>query len=195
MITRELLESNVPYVLTDEEAEIIINSQDEFEINNWYEHGEEWKKVHLKYLKEEGVKFKFHLAGANLRSMGIYIVIVICGDSYLLKCDINLIISDKGTTTHELKIFPRYFKAVQDGSKTFELRKNDRDFKVGDILVLKEFKSRLLDNTGPTEVVIEEGGYTGREISKRISYILEGGQFGLRKGYSILALGEVNKNE
>lgn len=58
----------------------------------------------------------------------------------------------------------------------------------------------LLESDAPyvltdEEVVIEEGGYTGRKIAKRISYILEGGQYGLRKGYSILALGEVNKNE
>ena len=92
---------------------------------------------------------------------------------------------------HELKILPYFFRAVKAGSKTFELRKNDRDFKVGDILVLKEFKTGLVDHTGAEEVVIEERGYTGREIKKRISYILEGGQYGLRKGYSILALGEI----
>ena len=156
---------------------------------------EKYEKVHLKYLKEKGVKIKFQLAGPNLRSVGIDIVIEMCEEMYGLKCDINLIVSDKGTTVHELKIFPKYFEAVQDGSKTFEIRKADRDFKVGDILVLKEFKSRLIDCTGYEEVVIEEGGYTGRKIAKRISYILEGGQYGLRKGYSILALGEVNRNE
>lgn len=41
--------------------------------------------------------------------------------------------------THELKILPQYFKAVQNGSKTFELRKNDRRFKVGDTLILREW--------------------------------------------------------
>ena len=96
---------------------------------------------------------------------------------------------------HELKILPYFFVAVKAGSKTFELRKNDRNFKVGDILVLKEFKTGCVDHTGDEEVVIEERGYTGREIKKRISYILEGGQYGLRKGYSILALGEIKGEE
>ena len=37
----------------------------------------------------------------------------------------------------ELKILPEYFEAVKSGKKTFELRKNDRDFCVGDILILR----------------------------------------------------------
>lgn len=95
--------------------------------------------------------------------------------------------------THELKIWPEYFKAVKNGTKTFELRKNDRDFKVGDILVLKEWKPGLIDSTGPEEIVIEEQGYTGRKIEKKISFILNGGQFitkgsGLRKGWVILGI-------
>lgn len=42
-------------------------------------------------------------------------------------------------TEHELKLHPRYFSRVANGQKTFEIRKNDRDYQVGDILVLKEF--------------------------------------------------------
>ena len=37
---------------------------------------------------------------------------------------------------HYLKIKPEYYKDIDRGLKTFELRKNDRDFKVGDILML-----------------------------------------------------------
>ena len=48
---------------------------------------------------------------------------------------------------HELKILPQYFKEVISGSKTFEIRKNDRNFCIGDRLVLKEW---------------ENGQYTGR---------------------------------
>lgn len=39
--------------------------------------------------------------------------------------------------THELKILPKYFSEVYSGNKTFEVRKNDRNFKVGDMLILK----------------------------------------------------------
>ncbi|CCN48926.1 conserved hypothetical protein [Vibrio nigripulchritudo MADA3029] len=33
---------------------------------------------------------------------------------------------------HELKIQPEFLKAIIEEKKTFEIRKNDRDFKVGD---------------------------------------------------------------
>ncbi len=42
-------------------------------------------------------------------------------------------------TVHKLKLFPEYFDAVANGIKTFEIRKNDRDYKVGDTLRLYEF--------------------------------------------------------
>jgi len=40
--------------------------------------------------------------------------------------------------THELKLDIKYFDDVKSGKKNFEIRKNDRDFKVGDILELKK---------------------------------------------------------
>ena len=35
---------------------------------------------------------------------------------------------------HEIKLLEQYAKAKKDGIKPFEIRKNDRDFKVGDIV-------------------------------------------------------------
>lgn len=35
-------------------------------------------------------------------------------------------------TTHRLKVLIKYADAIMDGTKTFEVRKNDRNFKVGD---------------------------------------------------------------
>ncbi len=40
---------------------------------------------------------------------------------------------------HELKIYPDFFNAVVSGKKTFEIRKNDRPFKEGDMLALNEY--------------------------------------------------------
>lgn len=37
---------------------------------------------------------------------------------------------------HQLKIAPKYFNAVVAGQKTAELRKDDRGYKVGDVLSL-----------------------------------------------------------
>ena len=41
--------------------------------------------------------------------------------------------------THALKTWPVYFKAVKEGSKTFEVRKDDRKFHVGDKVLLQEY--------------------------------------------------------
>lgn len=40
---------------------------------------------------------------------------------------------------HRLKTWPIFFAEVATGAKTFEIRKNDRDFKVGDVLILVEY--------------------------------------------------------
>lgn len=83
--------------------------------------------------------------------------------------------------THELKILPKYFEDVMTGKKNFEIRKNDRDFKVGDYLLLKEW---------------ERGKYTGRQIKKRVQYIYFGnGAFGLSEEYCVLALEEQQTGE
>lgn len=76
---------------------------------------------------------------------------------------------------HSLKIAPSYFEAVKSNRKTFELRKNDRNYKIDDELLLQEFN----------------GDYTGRTIKVKITYILEGGIYGLDKDYVILAIKKV----
>lgn len=76
--------------------------------------------------------------------------------------------------THELKILPKYFNDVWDGVKTFELRKDDRDYKVGDYLRLLEF---------------ENGNYTGKEVNFKISYLLRDcEEYGLKEGFVILGI-------
>lgn len=45
--------------------------------------------------------------------------------------------------THELKLDVIYFDDVKSGKKNFEIRKNDRDYQVGDILELKAFVPEL----------------------------------------------------
>lgn len=43
---------------------------------------------------------------------------------------------------HRLKILPEYFEAQKNKVKTFEIRKNDRNFKIGDRLMLYEIDSK-----------------------------------------------------
>lgn len=40
---------------------------------------------------------------------------------------------------HALKEHPEHFENVISGKKLFEIRKNDRDFKTGDLLALNEY--------------------------------------------------------
>ena len=75
---------------------------------------------------------------------------------------------------HELKILPKYYKAIINNKKTFELRKNKNNYKVGDILILKEYKNEI---------------FTGNESQKKITYILKNVEnYGLKKGFVILSL-------
>lgn len=48
---------------------------------------------------------------------------------------------------HELKIWPQYYCRVEDGSKTFEVRKNDRNFQMGDSVILKEWDPTPINAT------------------------------------------------
>lgn len=84
---------------------------------------------------------------------------------------------------HVLKSWPEFFQALESGEKTFELRRNDRDFKVGDELVLQEWDPKV---SGPT----------GRVLRRRVVYLMHGVGVGaieplkgLAIGYAILGLG------
>lgn len=66
---------------------------------------------------------------------------------------------------HELKIWPEYFKEVRRGRKRFELRFNDRDYHVGDTLILKEW---VPEHYAPAYAP----GYTGEVVMVRVDYIL-----------------------
>ena len=60
---------------------------------------------------------------------------------------------------HCLKILPQFYTAVEDGSKTFEVRFNDRDYRCGDILHLREF--------------VPPKTFTGRQIDCEVTYVLD----------------------
>ena len=64
---------------------------------------------------------------------------------------------------HELKTWPEYYQAVLDKKKTFEIRKNDRNFQVGDHLCLQEWNPETKD-------------YTGRWLIREVTYITDYGQ-------------------
>ena len=91
-----------------------------------------------------------------------------------------------GGDVHTLKTWPQYWDAVRAGVKPFEVRKSDRDFKVGDTLEL----IRWNPDTAQEEPVDFEGSCVGALICK-ITYILPGGGFGIEEGTCILGLDRV----
>jgi hypothetical protein len=85
---------------------------------------------------------------------------------------------------HKLKTWPQYFRAVKDERKPFEVRKADRDFRVGDYLCLVEFD--------PSHDML-----TGAYEYRRITYMLGSAdaQRGLIDGFVVLGLGTVDGTE
>jgi hypothetical protein len=77
--------------------------------------------------------------------------------------------------THNLKIHPEYFVEVLLGTKPFEVRKNDRNFKIGDTLYLLEYCPNKKE-------------FTGDSCARNVSYVLKGGSFGIEKGYVVMGL-------
>ncbi|WP_270346603.1 ASCH/PUA domain-containing protein [Enterococcus thailandicus] len=80
---------------------------------------------------------------------------------------------------HELKILPEFFEAVTSGRKQFEIRKNDRDYKVGDQLVLREIDYVHNEN------ISDELFYTGDSYKAEITYITDYAQ---KDGYVVLGI-------
>ncbi|WP_019177779.1 DUF3850 domain-containing protein [Methanomassiliicoccus luminyensis] len=76
------------------------------------------------------------------------------------------------TKVHELKVLPEYFLAVSERKKTFELRRDDRGYEIGDKLWLREW---------------DGVAYSGRSIVCNVTYILRRFQ-GLDEDYAILGI-------
>jgi hypothetical protein len=88
-------------------------------------------------------------------------------------------------TYHWLKTDPVYWDAINCGEKTFEVRRDDRGFQKGDMLKLVRTEPRHLQTLVPVDIAT---ALDQKVISKRIRYILTGGQFGIGKGYVVMGL-------
>lgn len=90
---------------------------------------------------------------------------------------------------HELKSWPEHFDPLFRGAKTSELRRNDRDFKVGDWIVFREWSPQGW---------LSEGGYSGRHCGRLVTHILTAEDLGtiggLLAGYVILSLWRLTVN-
>jgi len=94
-------------------------------------------------------------------------------------------------TSHGIKCWPELFAAFQGNARLFDLRKNDRDYQVGDWLKIREWEP-------PSIAEATRGRYTGARLLRRISYVLDwrdakrygafGGEPPIAKGYVVLGL-------
>lgn len=76
-------------------------------------------------------------------------------------------------TIHELKVLPEYYRAIVNDIKTFEIRFNDRGYKVGDVLLLKEWDGEA---------------FTGNSIKRRIAYVLDDNSGYVLEGYVVMSI-------
>ena len=82
---------------------------------------------------------------------------------------------------HELKILSSFVKPILDGSKTFEIRENDRGFQKGDRV---QFKVNFDDWTSKNSSIVYEFEHKVFEIT----YVING--WGLKNGYVVFGIKE-----
>lgn len=85
--------------------------------------------------------------------------------------------------THTLKCWPHHFDAVAGGYKPFEVRINDRNYGLGDELILQRYDPERGHTLYPSGERVE--------CHQRVTYVLMGGQFGIKPGYVVLGLAPI----
>lgn len=83
---------------------------------------------------------------------------------------------------HDLKCWPGPYEDVIAGRKTYEIRKDDRGYLVGDLLRLREWNP-----TGECDGR-SDGMYTGRETLARVVHRTTGGAWGLPADLCVLGI-------
>ncbi len=93
---------------------------------------------------------------------------------------------------HVLKVEQPYFDALVDGTKPFEVRRNDRAYQRGDTLRLREWGP--VPCTRPYCRDTHGIGFTGRDCRRLITYLYSGDPrwpAAIGQGFVVLGLGEV----
>lgn len=86
--------------------------------------------------------------------------------------------------THEIKADAAVFEASFKWLKNYELRFNDRDYQVGDMLKIRETQFTGAEMKAGAPLI-----YTDRAINREIAHVLRGPAYGLADGWVILAWG------
>lgn len=99
--------------------------------------------------------------------------------------------------THNLKTLPQYFDKLKEGQKNFEIRLNDRDYQVGDILKLiyycekTDLRKRIMESDDGEPLLDEQPLF----IERKVTYIMHGPKYGLKKGWVIMQLQKIKKEK
>ena len=78
-------------------------------------------------------------------------------------------------TIHDLKCWPGPFQATIDARKLHEFRRDDRGFKDGDLLLLREWEPNRAD-------------YTGRMLIVRVTYLSRGPEWDIPEGHVVMSV-------
>lgn len=90
--------------------------------------------------------------------------------------------TNRKVKVHKIKLWTQYFDDVASGVKTFEVRYNDCDYQVGDVLLLREYVVCTQFGFG-----VYDGYFTDRVIYAKIKYILSDIRYVL-DGFVILGI-------
>lgn len=90
---------------------------------------------------------------------------------------------------HTLKTWPVYYDAIERGEKNFEVRRDDRGFQKGDVLILQRTGT---DDWNRHQVDYGADFKVRHQLRKTITYVLTGGQFGIEPGFVVLGLSDCN---
>ena len=89
---------------------------------------------------------------------------------------------ERTMTAHDLKTWPTYFAEVWHGRKLFEIRRNDRDFREDDTLLLREWDPGSQD-------------YTGRELTAEVTCVVDSvPEWGLMDGFCIMSIKVIDRH-
>jgi hypothetical protein len=107
-------------------------------------------------------------------------------------------------THHVLKAHPPMFYAVKDGTKNFEVRKDDRAFQTGDTVEINYYEppsAAVPPFQSPPASPFPAPVNTPSAVKRRkidhtpyfgeITFVLRGNQYGVEDGYVVLALREL----
>ena len=78
--------------------------------------------------------------------------------------------------SHEIKVDPELFRDIRVGLKTAEVRKDDRGYQVGDILIIYPFDIGTQKRTS--------SNFIHREVTHKV----DGGKYGIEAGYCLLSM-------